>query len=266
MFEDSFDQIASEYDELFTQTTLGSKQRSVVFKYLDKIVSERNIKNVLELNCGTGEDAIYLQKKGCQVVATDVSTEMLKVARRKVNTLDIHDISFLQMDIKHLDRLQSAVKFDLIFSDFGGFNCLTEQEIQNAILKVDEYLSESGLIVLVMMPDRCILEIIYGMIKINKDLIIRRAKSPQKAWIGGREILTWYYSPSKMIKLFEGSTYKKLDCLPIGFIPSYFSKKLDRQSIIFRIIGRLNNLVVQTSFLSRYSDHYLISFLKRQNC
>ncbi len=37
--------------------------------------------DILELNCGTGEDAVLFSEKGFNIVATDVSEEMLKVTQ-----------------------------------------------------------------------------------------------------------------------------------------------------------------------------------------
>ena len=39
---------------------------------------------VLEMNCGTGEDALWLVHRGVQVFATDVSPAMLQVAQSKL--------------------------------------------------------------------------------------------------------------------------------------------------------------------------------------
>ena len=39
---------------------------------------------VLELNCGTGEDAVHLARRGVRVLATDNSPRMLAAARSKI--------------------------------------------------------------------------------------------------------------------------------------------------------------------------------------
>ena len=82
-----FDKIAPVYDELFTNTAIGKMQRNIIYNYMDESLSTNQQINILELNCGTGEDAVYFAKKGFGVVATDVSEEMLKITEEKINKL-----------------------------------------------------------------------------------------------------------------------------------------------------------------------------------
>ena len=71
------DHIASTYDASFTRTPIGQLQRKQVWTYLEKITLELKGLDILELNCGTGEDAVLFSEKGFYIVATDVSEEML---------------------------------------------------------------------------------------------------------------------------------------------------------------------------------------------
>jgi len=75
--------IAAEYDSVFTQSSIGQLQRKCVWKYLDKIIPDLPGLKILELNCGTGEDALLFGQRGFNVLATDVSAEMLKVTQQK---------------------------------------------------------------------------------------------------------------------------------------------------------------------------------------
>ncbi len=78
-----FDKIALTYDELFTNTAIGKLQRNIVRKYLDETLPTNQRISILELNCGTGEDAVYFAKKGFDVLATDVSDDMLKLTNNE---------------------------------------------------------------------------------------------------------------------------------------------------------------------------------------
>ena len=74
--DNSFDPVADLYDEIFSNTRIGKAQRDIVWKYLRK----KNLinKNILELNCGTGVDAIHLAQNN-RVTATDASEAMLRI-------------------------------------------------------------------------------------------------------------------------------------------------------------------------------------------
>lgn len=144
--QSNFDKAAIFYDNSFTNTGIGKAQRNMVYYQLHEILSE-NKSSILEINCGTGEDAIWLANKGFQVTATDISNEMIAVAKTKSNT-----IHFAQADINTIAEQFSGSQFDVIFSNFGGLNCLTTQELHRFFLKTHEILSEKGHLVLVIMP------------------------------------------------------------------------------------------------------------------
>ena len=78
----AFDSFAADYDRSFTTSAIGQRLRAAVWRRLD--AAFRPGDRVLELNCGTGEDAVYLGRRGVHVLTTDISTEMLTVTRAKV--------------------------------------------------------------------------------------------------------------------------------------------------------------------------------------
>src|SRR4051812_48570299 len=95
----AFDNSAATYDEDFTNTSIGGLQRNKVWDYLLKTFHSSFPSNILELNCGTGEDAIFFAEHGSKVLATDVSREMLNTA-----TIKFQQKSFLQsITTKQLD-------------------------------------------------------------------------------------------------------------------------------------------------------------------
>ena len=77
----AFDTIADQYDDIFTHSLIGRAQRNVVWEVLKKTF--RRGDRVLELNCGTGEDATFLSKIGVSVHACDASERMIAVAKKR---------------------------------------------------------------------------------------------------------------------------------------------------------------------------------------
>src|SRR5882724_3454272 len=78
-----FDALAADYDAAFTRSAVGTLQRRAVWRHLDAAFAPGD--RVLELGCGTGEDAVHLGRRGVKVLATDASQEMVEAARRKVD-------------------------------------------------------------------------------------------------------------------------------------------------------------------------------------
>lgn len=77
----AFDAAAAGYDEAFTFTHLGRWYRTAARKWLE--AAFRPGSHILELGCGTGEDALWLAGRGIRVTALDASPAMLEVARAK---------------------------------------------------------------------------------------------------------------------------------------------------------------------------------------
>jgi ubiquinone/menaquinone biosynthesis C-methylase UbiE len=110
-----FDQLASSYDAVWTNSPAGRLQRAAVWRHLDPLV--RRGDRVLDIGCGTGEDALHLAGLGAQVLALDVSPEMVRVARG-------NGVNARVLPIEGIHAL--AVAFDLVLSNFGGFNCVRD--------------------------------------------------------------------------------------------------------------------------------------------
>ena len=124
-FATAFDSLAADYDRSFTTSSIGSKMRSAVWRRMDKAFHAGD--RVLELNCGTGEDAVHLGGRGVRVLATDSSPEMLALTRAKVERAGLAAMA----DITHLAIEDLAAhgplhSFDGVLSNFGGLNCVED--------------------------------------------------------------------------------------------------------------------------------------------
>ena len=82
---------------------------------------------ILELNCGTGEDALFLAQHEVSVVACDASEEMIKTARQRMQSEDPKaPIEFKLLPTEHLWKLHPGELFDGAFSNFSGLNCVAD--------------------------------------------------------------------------------------------------------------------------------------------
>jgi SAM-dependent methyltransferase len=116
----AFDQAAPSYDRDFTAHPIAVRLRKRTWERLDKLALPGS--RVLEIGCGTGEDALHLAERGVEVVAVDASQEMLRVARRKTTHLEL---TFTHFDLNDSTTWAVPGTFDGVFSSFGPLNCLT---------------------------------------------------------------------------------------------------------------------------------------------
>lgn len=253
--KNSFGHIASSYDDTFTHSLVGRAQRDRVWKLLGEEINTGKKLSVLEINCGTGHDAFWLAKQGHRVLATDSSPEMIETAKSKNSH---HLIEYRVFDFTKPGDLPEK-NFDLIFSNFGGLNCVGESELKHVLASAENCLAYGGKMIAVIMPDKCLWDQVKSL-KHGKYNI--RGKSPVEVNVEGMKVKCWYYSPEKMEQL--GEPMKRLKLHPVGFFipPSHFEKKMQRWWWFFRWLCLLEKKISHIRFLARYADHFYISLEK----
>jgi cyclopropane fatty-acyl-phospholipid synthase-like methyltransferase len=254
----AFDIASLDYDKVFTFSTIGKAQRRRVFKYLSTNLFDRKT-SILELNCGTGDDAIRLSKMGHQVFATDSSQGMIQIAKTKQFEPNCH---FETLDITTLSEDVFETDFDLIFSNFGGFNCLKQKDIQTFFETSSSILSENGRIVLVIMPKNTLWEQIYFSLKGQfKKAKRRNTTASLDVNVAGENVKTWYYNPNDIVSLASNFKLEKIKPIGLWIPPSYLESSIFGKKISIRFLSFLEQCF-SFSFFSKYADHYYIEFKK----
>jgi len=254
--KEDFDHIAVNYDIDFTFSEIGKRLRQSVYKHLKTLLSSQKI---LELNCGTGQDAIWLAKNN-DIVATDISLEMLKVAKQKNTGTHCKKLIFEQLDIKKIDTHKFNDKFDLIFSNFGGLNCLNPLELKSFFNSVKPLLTQKGKLILIIMPTFCLWESVYFLFKGKWRSIFRRNTTKKVLTnVKGKSIDTWYYSPINIQKM-SADFFKVNTIIPIGFFipPSYLNNFFKNHLNFLTTLDSIEAKCNRFSFLANFSDHFLI--------
>jgi ubiquinone/menaquinone biosynthesis C-methylase UbiE len=118
----AFDRAAADYDRGFGTNAAGLLFRQVVQRRLLEVVPPGA--RVLDIGCGTGEDALLLAEQGRRVHGIDVSEAMLDRGREKAAERGIAtgQVTFERRAAEDLGALEAGA-FDVAFSDFGALNC-----------------------------------------------------------------------------------------------------------------------------------------------
>ena len=102
-----FDQMAADYDDVFTRSMIGRAQRDSVWSVLNRTF--RSGDHILELNCGTGEDALFLSRNSIAVTACDASEQMIAVASSRLRTEALGaPVKFSLLPTERIHELQPA--------------------------------------------------------------------------------------------------------------------------------------------------------------
>ena len=257
-----FDAVADAYDDTFSNSAIGILQRTRVRTFLQAFLKAKSGK-ILELNCGTGVDAVWLANQGFSVVATDISAQMVAVTAQKIAKSESRiQASALVCDMNNLKSL-SLSDVGMVFSNFGGLNCLSASELSDLDQNLQDIIKPQGCFVAVVMGRYCWWETLYFSVKGNwKSAFRRYQKTPVSAVLDAHTTVdTWYYSPSEFNQFFP--TFKVEALYPIGFWipPSYLEPFFNRRP---RLLKALYFLERWSNFklLASASDHYMVVLRK----
>jgi SAM-dependent methyltransferase len=263
MSEAAFDAAAPDYDRLFTVTPLARALREQVWARLATHFKAGD--HVLELNCGTGEDAIWLAQRGITVVATDVSTEMLNVTERKAHECGVSElIETHVLDIAAPLSLQSegmgAAPYDGAFSNFGGLNCVRELDPLAQFLA--SVVKPQGTLILVPMNRWCAWEIVWHLLHGQPRTAFRRLRRDGvDANLGAGTLRVWYPSIHALRQVFTPHfQLKRVIGLGVGLPPSYLEPVIAKRPKLFRWLQRCDQALREHWPFSHLADHVILEF------
>jgi ubiquinone/menaquinone biosynthesis C-methylase UbiE len=256
--EESFSHVASAYDRDFTHSSIGLKQRKQVYKSVLPLLNNRM--SVLEINGGTGEDALLLAKHCKTVLTTDISPEMVNIAQAK--TAHLPNVKTLVIDINKLE-VACKEEYDLLFSNFGGLNCLSPNELKKFMDTSINLIKPHGFLIAVIMGRKTLWERFYFWVKSDTTKSRRRRnKSAVETNVDGKKVSTWYYSP-KEIEAISPKGFRMVNLKPIGLFvpPSYLQAYFNNKKNTLGFLHFMDSLF--GSLWSDYADHYCICYQKQ---
>ena len=228
---DNYDAFAQDHPN---QTRMRRKACAHLMRYLEQ--SGR----ILELNAGTGIDAVYLAQQGFYLHATDIAPGMLRRLRDKVQTLNLGDRVTAQVcSFTDLDQITGG-PYDAVFSNLGGLNCIPD--LSPVIDGLSHVLRPGGLVTWVLMPPICLWEL--AMMFTGRFRLAFRRLQPggTRAHLEGLYFTIYYCSPRQVAKAF-GPDYRLLAIEGLSVItPPAESKNLaKRHPSLFNTLAWLDD-------------------------
>lgn len=137
-----FGNYSNYYDQLYQDKDYPAETEFI--ESLMKKYSNRNVKTILDMGCGTGGHAFLLAEKGYSVTGVDVSESMLSIAKEKAQKTKI-PVHFFQADICDFNLNK---KFDVIISMFAVMGYQTSNEnFEKALSNANQHLKSDGLLI-----------------------------------------------------------------------------------------------------------------------
>ena len=262
---EAFDRASQTYDYDFSQTPIGRKFRERVQERLDEIFKPGML--VLDIGCGTGDDAIHLAKRGVSVMACDFSSGMLKIAERKIKKAGlISDIELRHMEAENLFGLlkELPMGFDGVYSNFGPLNLI--RDMPSFVRLNARLLDPGGRSLHVVMGRKPIFEILYFIMHLKFKRAFSRFKGNADVPLSGTEVSCGFYQPYEIIKFFDlYFSIDRVEALGLLIPPPYLAKHFNRRQTFYRKYFRLDRWLSKMPLFNTMGDHFIIEMTRERD-
>ncbi len=252
-----FDTIAQDYDRTFSSSAIGTRMRAAAWRRLD--AAFRPGERVLELNCGTGEDAIHLAERGVRVLATDVSPAMVELTRAKAERAGLAGLVECRcLAIEQLGDLRAG-PFDGAVSNFGGLNCVTDLPAAGRALAAA--VRPGGRVLLGVMGPLVPWEMAWFVAHGEPRKALRRLRPGGTPWRG----LTVRYPSIRRLRRALAGDFSVRRVAAIGALvpPTFAEAWASRHPRLLDALDRWERRWERIPPLPWLADHYLIEFDRR---
>ena len=259
----AFDQAAGTYDEVYQANRVMAWMRQESLATLRHTFKPGS--RLLEVGCGTGEEALALSREHYTIVATDLSPAMIETARAKARASGNDRVTWLDLPAGRLADLPAdagPAPFDGAFSSFGALNC--EPDLDRVAHGLHRLLCPGAKLVCSVMNRFCAWEIAWGLVHLRPKQAFRRLAG---SWIeaglaspeGRLTVASRYYGPRGFARAFAPHfRLQRVRAFPVLIPPPYLSHLWDRAPTLF---ARLENSERRLSALFPFShlgDHSLL--------
>ncbi len=261
----AFDLLAETYDQAFTCTVVGRAQREAVWRDMDQCF--RAGQRVLEINCGTGADAIHLAQRGVEVVACDASQEMIRVACRHAEEAGVQKrTEFVTLKTENIFLLGRNFHFDGLVSNFGGLNC--SRDISNIASDLATLLRPGARALVCVFSPFCAWETLWYLLHGKPGKAFRRFRSVAPANLGeGKQIPIYRHSPRNLKSAFAPYFhFRGRKGVGISVPPSYMESLATRYPQWMAAARAMDRLISAWPLFRSIADHNLMMFERSDIC
>jgi len=253
-----FDTIAATYDGMFTESAIGRAQRGAVWSEMARAF--RPGQRVLEINCGTGIDAIHMARRGIHVEACDSASRMIALAQRRA-AAEFLPIQFRCLAIEKIDELASTTLYDGVLSNFSGLNCVADLHAVSATLS--RLVKPGGRVVLCVFGTLCLWEVVWYLSAGNLSKAFRRfRRSGTESVLGPSATVTVHYRTVNSLRKLFAPRFRLERRRGVGILvpPSYAASVSSRFPRLLRLAVQVDRLFCRCPLVRSLADHTVLTF------
>ena len=252
----AFDAVAERYDALFTVSLIGRAQRTAVWREALRVFRPGD--RILELNCGTGEDAIFLADRGIGVCACDASPGMIRQAQaRKTAEAPSSPVDFHILRTEHIDELPASGEFDGVFSNFSGLNCV--EDLAHTAHCLSRLVRPGANLLLCLSTRYCLWEMVHYTAKGDLHRAFRRCGGLAHANLEGHSLPVYYPTLRSIRKWFAPMfQLRAITGIGVAVPPSYLEAWIQKHPNLLRKCEAIDRALSRWPGARVLGDHMLL--------
>jgi SAM-dependent methyltransferase len=235
----AFDVVAGDYDAVYGPegNAVMTWMRRESLRLLRETFPPAS--RLLEIGCGTGEEAVALAQTGRRVLATDISPQMAAQTWAKAQTLGVGDrVTALAAPAGGLAAIHPQTPFDGAYASFGALNC--EPALGSVATALARLVKPGGRFVCSVMARWCPFEVAWFLLHGRPRVAFRRLRRGwQPAPVAGQDAVevsvpTRYLSVRDVARAFAPDfTIERTLALPLLLPPPYLDALYRKRRALF---------------------------------
>src|SRR5437667_3055221 len=255
----AYDEFATRYDGLLTENRINAYMRREMTRTLLSTFEPGS--RLVELGCGTGDEAIALARSGCTVIALDPSAHMVKIASNKVHEARLENaIKFQVSTAAHaagrLAEAGIAKRFD---GAYASFSLSYEPDLRDVSSGLATLVVAGGKFVMAHMNRLCAVELIAAVLSGHPHIAGRRIGDRTVHKVGDFMTPIFPRSTSEILRAFHPHfTLETVRALPAILPPHYANRVLMACPLALELLREVDPFVGSLPVIRQMGDQNVL--------
>lgn len=252
----AFDAVAAGYDRREADNPIMQLMRGRSLAMLESTFPTGS--TLLDVGCGTGTEALWLEQRGRTVFAVDSSARMLEIVSRRAAAAGMRVSTRLLRagDLLKLVEERGEASFDGAYSSFGALN--TEPSLEAPLVALSRLVRPGGRIVLSVMNRWCVAEMALLIAGGRAKQAFRRTRSSLSVGDGANTLEVRYPSWRKLRRALRPQfRVIGVQALPLLLLP-YVWPAFSAHPHLYKAVSRLDRVLAPRRPFASLGDHLLV--------
>ena len=252
----AFDAVAAGYDRREADNPIMQLMRGRSLAMLESTFPTGS--TLLDVGCGTGTEALWLEQRGRTVFAVDSSARMLEIVSRRAAAAGMRVSTRLLRagDLLKLVEERGEASFDGAYSSFGALN--TEPSLEAPVVALSRLVRPGGRIVLSVMNRWCVAEMALLIAGGRAKQAFRRTRSSLSVGVGANTLEVRYPSSRELRRALRPRfRVITLQALPLLLLP-YAWPAFSAHPHLYKAARGLDRVLAPRWPFAWLGDHLLV--------